>query len=223
MSSFPAWSALGAVSVLLLLASGPSVAADHADGPSFDCRRAASASEKAICADPALGALDRRIAARYAALRGQMDGPSSTSLREDQQWFIASREELSTEDIADTLRSRLSFLEAIRSSSAAGVVGTWRNVAGTITVRQEASGALTFEANAAAPATGRWVCGASGVVAEAGQGQWRAAITDPVSDTITFERQGSLLVVAEPEGGREYCGLNGGLAGYYFPAASEER
>lgn len=223
MSFFPASGALGAATILLLLASAPAVAADRADGPSFNCQRATSDSEKAICANPELASLDRRIAARYAALRGQLDGRSATSLREDQEWFISSREETATEYLAEALRSRLSFLNAIRSQPAPGVVGNWRNVAGTITVTQEPSGGVTFEANAAAPGTGRWVCEASGNVTEAGQGLWSAVITDPVSDTIRFERQGPLLVVVEPESSREYCGLNGGFAGFYFPAELEER
>lgn len=221
MSSFPALSALGAASALLLFASTPSVAAARADGPSFNCQRATSDSEKAICANPELASLDRRIAARYTALRGQLEARAFRSLREDQEWFVASREETAIEDLADTLRSRLSFLNAIRLPPASGVVGNWRNAAGMITVTQEPSGGVTFEANAAAPVTGRWVCGASGDVIAAGQGRWNAVISDPVDDTITFERRGSLLVVVEPQTSREYCGLNGGLAGFYFPAAPE--
>jgi uncharacterized protein len=41
--------------------------------PSFDCRRAATPSERAICSTPELAQLDRDLAAAYAALRGGDD------------------------------------------------------------------------------------------------------------------------------------------------------
>ena len=37
--------------------------------PSFDCAKAESAAEKAVCADAELAALDRQLAARYAAAK----------------------------------------------------------------------------------------------------------------------------------------------------------
>ena len=41
--------------------------------PSFDCRRAATPSERAICSTPELAQLDRDLSAAYAALRGRGD------------------------------------------------------------------------------------------------------------------------------------------------------
>ena len=37
--------------------------------PSFECAKAESAAEKAVCGDAALAALDRQLAARYAAAK----------------------------------------------------------------------------------------------------------------------------------------------------------
>ncbi|WP_422003471.1 lysozyme inhibitor LprI family protein [Reyranella sp.] len=51
--------------VPLLIALALPVAAQ--ERPSFDCAGAKSEAEKFVCADPALMALDRRLAARYAA------------------------------------------------------------------------------------------------------------------------------------------------------------
>lgn len=48
----------------VLLVTGPSWAAD---GPSFDCAAASSATEKIICDDVRLSELDRRLAARFTA------------------------------------------------------------------------------------------------------------------------------------------------------------
>ena len=38
-----------------------------AGGPSFDCAKARAADEKLVCAEPALGALDRELAGKYEA------------------------------------------------------------------------------------------------------------------------------------------------------------
>ncbi len=54
-----------ALALLALLLAAAAVQAQ--DGPSFDCDRAETVAEQLVCADPALAALDRRIAARYAA------------------------------------------------------------------------------------------------------------------------------------------------------------
>lgn len=47
---------------------GPAVA----QGPSFDCARARTGPERAICADPALSALDRRMADLYVGRLGEV-------------------------------------------------------------------------------------------------------------------------------------------------------
>ena len=48
------------------------VAAPQASDPSFNCNRASTPSEHAICAEPRLGRLDRRLADRYVAVRRAM-------------------------------------------------------------------------------------------------------------------------------------------------------
>ena len=51
------------------------------DHPSFDCGLARLAVEKAICADPQLGALDHQIADTYTRLINSKDGRSADVLR----------------------------------------------------------------------------------------------------------------------------------------------
>ncbi|WP_334185864.1 lysozyme inhibitor LprI family protein [Novosphingobium sp.] len=208
-----------------LLASGvPASAAS----PSFDCRKASSRSEKMICANPQLATLDQQISVRYKALLAQLGGSAAERLKRDQQWFITGRDDSYTEaptvrELADTLRYRLAFLNAVRPSVSAGIVGTWRNVAGAIVIRRSPSGTLTFEANAAEPTTGRWVCEAQGSVKPAAQSTWKVAIDDPDTASIALTREGPLLTVTENPMPPEYCGLNGSLSGAYFPVADEAR
>ena len=59
--------------------------------PSFDCGSARLAVEKAICADPQLGMLDREIADTYARLINTKDSRSAGALRRAQRNFIADR------------------------------------------------------------------------------------------------------------------------------------
>ena len=49
------------------------MAARKSAKPSFDCARAATATEKAICANPTLAAADREMAQLYKAASGQRD------------------------------------------------------------------------------------------------------------------------------------------------------
>ncbi|SES37239.1 Protein of unknown function [Tranquillimonas rosea] len=55
--------------ILVAVLCGASLPAAAQEGPSFACDRAEGAVEEAICADPDLAALDRRLADRFAAAR----------------------------------------------------------------------------------------------------------------------------------------------------------
>lgn len=86
-----------ALAALALLAAPAAALAQ--DGPSFDCARAETGAEKLVCADPALAALDRRVAARFAAAldvaRGLDAGAAEAeaTLRAYQRGWIGGRDE----------------------------------------------------------------------------------------------------------------------------------
>ncbi|WP_425100514.1 lysozyme inhibitor LprI family protein [Tropicibacter sp. S64] len=65
------------------------------DGPSFDCSRAGSTVETLICADPALAALDRAVAAQYAAAQDAVasDPAGLDTLRAVQRGWIKGRDD----------------------------------------------------------------------------------------------------------------------------------
>lgn len=58
---------------------------------SFDCRKATSPTEKAICADPALAELDDRMAAAYKRGLADWNGAVARYVRLDQQGWLAER------------------------------------------------------------------------------------------------------------------------------------
>ena len=70
-------------------------AASWALDPSFDCAKAASTAEEAVCADPALVSLDLELARLYAlAVDGpEMDDTRLSELRAVQRGWIKGRDE----------------------------------------------------------------------------------------------------------------------------------
>ena len=76
-------------------------------GPSFDCAKAATPLERAICKSPELAKADRDVSAAYAALAARLNGAAKEHLVKDQQRWIANRNRAcSGEDAATCLKSR---------------------------------------------------------------------------------------------------------------------
>ena len=59
--------------------------------PTFDCRGAKLAAEKAICSDPDLARLDREMDAAYKAALAKRDRKGVVELRQEQRDFVAAR------------------------------------------------------------------------------------------------------------------------------------
>ena len=72
---------LGATIAGAALACLAGVAAATPDGPSFDCAKAALPTEKTICADPQLSAIDRLIADAYKNFEPAYGGDKKTIAR----------------------------------------------------------------------------------------------------------------------------------------------
>ena len=68
--------------LVLCLATTPAAAA------SFDCGKAATPVEKAVCGDPALSALDERLAQAYRGQRARLTPPGADRLKADQQGWL---------------------------------------------------------------------------------------------------------------------------------------
>ncbi len=76
-----------------LLLSGM-VAAQAADGPAFDCRRADQGSVvRLVCSEPALAALDRRLAAVYAQALNKARHPQRRVLKAEQRGWVKGRDD----------------------------------------------------------------------------------------------------------------------------------
>ena len=85
-------SCAGTARCALLLAGVMALpAAAQAQGPTFDCAKAKGEVEQAICSDPALAALDRKLAEVYQAATAKAKGKPATQLREQQRGWVKGR------------------------------------------------------------------------------------------------------------------------------------
>ncbi|WP_182085995.1 hypothetical protein [Aureimonas sp. ME7] len=134
--------------------------------PSFDCRKAHSWSERAICDDPQSAALDRRIDRRFAELAKRFgQGGARNALRADQNAFLGIREWLRPgvdgdprEWLRDLLGERAEMLDRIRPQGSSDLVGTWRNAWGEFELRPLLGNRVRIYGTVSEPFTGRWTC-----------------------------------------------------------------
>jgi uncharacterized protein len=98
--------------VLALLAPGIAVAQ-----PSFDCAKASTPVERAICGDAKLAAADRELANVYGALFGRLSGPAKEHLTNDQRRWLGNRGKSCTAELpwclTNRYRQRIATLKAV--------------------------------------------------------------------------------------------------------------
>ncbi len=87
------------------------LACASAHAASFDCAKAATRVEKAICADPKLGKLDEDVAAAYKALADGLDEPMRQRLLRSQREWLKAR---TPKPLAADLGARLALLRGAR-------------------------------------------------------------------------------------------------------------
>ena len=225
--------AMVAVLTALLATSDPAAAQGM---PSFDCHKAASVAEKAICADPVLAQADADVAKAYAALLRTLDAPAGKALRDDQSDFIAYRDQIAgfnentpkeqqTFDLGEFLRDRAIFLAGIRKPADAGLIGTWSSVRGAVEIKAAGSGKLEISAEIVTnPVSGSGACDIGGAVEK--RKTLRLVDTDdndkPTGFVFTFRRDGDALFVEQSGSGKDdrseppSCGANGHADGTFF-------
>lgn len=204
-------------------------ATQAADGPSFNCARASTPVEHAICADRALSRLDRRMAERYVAVRRTLPAPAREALRQDQRWFLSAQEEWYENrdrwggfpEVPGRLSGRADFLASIKPGTPTSLVGRWRNVAGEAEITQSAPGRLAVDISAASPVNARWLCESAGIEGPlVGRSVEGLASDDPSYRIRVTLKDGYLEIEEEAltpgSYGPPYCGANGHVSGVYF-------
>ena len=216
----------------LVLAASLAMAGSAAAAPSFNCAKATTPVEKAICANSALADQDAAIAQQYKTVRSKLDAEAAQSLTADQRYFLGVRDNIydapfqgstPAKEIGTSMRSRLAFLKSINPQPPAGFVGMWKNIEGEIEITKTADGQLFVAANSNQPYRGRWVCDLSGKAVVDGD-TLKVAYQDGPPWSLTLTRRGAVLVVrvvppagVEDDGfGPPFCGRNGSLNGDWF-------
>lgn len=222
----------GAASLLLL--TGGTQAA-----PSFDCRKATSPVEKEICARKVLGDLDRAMAKAYpiALARLGEDAAAVNALKTSQRLFLTVRNaefgpHLNNDyDLREHMAAQLDLLRSIGPDPRTGFEGEWKTTEGALFVGPARAGGLrAVNATSRTHDSKHRTCeflGEAQLAGDAliveGRDQYRS---DYQGWRLRLTREGRLVTLEtlRPEGAgtsgsaRPFCGLNGSLAGRYFPA-----
>jgi uncharacterized protein YecT (DUF1311 family) len=213
------------------------IAAAQAAKPSFDCAKAVSPAEKAICADPALASADATIAQNYAAALDRLGATARKALQKDEQDFVSYRDtiaqfnddipkEKQNFDLGEFMRDRVAFLANIKKPTA-GLVGLWTNVRGEVEIKPAGRGKMEVSAEVANPVTGGGECDVDDTVKAAGQLKLVESDDDdkPTGFVYYFYRGGDALIAEETGEARgdavgpASCGANGHVDGVFFLTA----
>ena len=109
MNRVSPWVGLACLALLTSLAAAPAARA-----ASFDCAKAGTPTEKAICKDPAVSKLDDQVAVAFKAAQGLWPaGNWSTFIRNEQREWLKDRNGICKADVAclkEDYERRLTFL-----------------------------------------------------------------------------------------------------------------
>jgi uncharacterized protein len=214
--SISALACMSALLVSLLLCI--SVNAAPPEQPSFDCRKAASVSEKSICANAALSRLDFQLGRMWKTLLDDfIDAVQRTQMKQDQKMWMALRDRCGDDaNCIDKLyRDRLSTLNGVDPA---------HRFSGVYEVKDIGSFALypigtryLVNIQTADPRDGRWECELAGE-AEASGDDLQISVEGSVfparlQDTKTLVVPNTDSVSAAS---RKFCGLNGTFAFSYL-------
>ncbi|MFC4257359.1 DUF1311 domain-containing protein [Altererythrobacter xixiisoli] len=189
----------------------------------FDCSKAASLTEKAICNDDDTAEADRAMSIAFRALVDRSTPDMQAALRQDQQAFLKQRAEafesprsnpqMRQEGLRDRTEMRAEFFNWIATTPATSFIGTWRNAWGIIEVKQAAHGRLAVDFEVADQANGSWLCRFSG---ELEHNFTDEAIMASDAGPLQMNLDGAMLRIPTPFCDETTSGGFGTAAGTYF-------
>ncbi|MEM6848842.1 MAG: lysozyme inhibitor LprI family protein [Pseudomonadota bacterium] len=164
--------------------------------PSFDCAKASTAGETAICDDPVLARLDTELSRFYRRAQERDDAQDKTALLESQRQWLSTRDGCGakTDCLIETYLSRLDDLSQ-GQESVADWFGDYEGPFGEngITITQEENDQLRVQLLGG---TGSYTCDfGPGVGTKDGQVLTVAGSDD--TDQLTLRRAGSAFYVPD--------------------------
>jgi uncharacterized protein len=215
--------AVTAIFVLSMPATPQPVMA--AAGASFDCRRAGTPTEHAICRSEALSALDRDIAAVFRQRRGRSLAPQAVDANQ-RQWLAvrdACKDDAACLDKEmsarkSDLQEQVARFASVPTQDRTGFSGVYVHPFGRAEIEAVSETELDVSISAVERTAARWVCDFSGTGTIRGE----AIVIEhrPEGDLapviLTLRRKGDVLTVKEERSGQvDYCGHNGSVEGTY--------
>ncbi|OYU49327.1 MAG: hypothetical protein CFE31_08240 [Rhizobiales bacterium PAR1] len=211
--------------LLAALVASPAVAA-----PSFDCNKARSKAEKAICASPEVSSLDSAVADAYrlALSRLEADANAVARLKIDQKAFVTYRDKFIDNEnlvLPDFLARRRDFLLSIDPTARGSVEGHWKSFWGETRIRSSNRGDLDISHWMSEPVLRSWNCGDPQETTP-GRLERGALVTGSKDDGMRFERKNRLLIMSilsapDVETGAS-CGFIGKNTDAMFPVMSAQ-
>lgn len=189
----------------------------------FDCAKASTKTEKAICASPEIAEADRAMSIAYRELVKRADPVLKEALRVDQADFIKLRAEafeshlanaaMRQESLLDRTEMRAEVLNWISVTDTPSLEGNWSNVWGSVKIEKTASGKLAVDINVADQANGSWVCSFEGELEKKSTGE---AEFQGIGGPLTLTLEGATLNIPTPFCDESTSGGFGTVAGHYF-------
>jgi len=142
---------------------------------SFDCAKAATESERAICDSPALAAWDAELADVYAAVLAKRSGTEESALRQTQRAWIAARDSCDADRdcLAERYRKRLTALTKM-GGLFPGWIGRYARPDANLDIRiRPGDESNLFVRLQGAGDSGNWTCAIGGEGTPDGSGQLR--------------------------------------------------
>jgi uncharacterized protein len=196
-----------------------------AERPSFDCAKAATATERTICASDGLAGLDREIAALYRQRR--VRAPSARSVDENQRQWLTVRDacgdrvaclDKEMSERKQHLQELVARFAKAPAKDKSGFTGVYANAYGTAEIEAVSPTEFDVTISTAEPSQGRWLCDFSGT-GHLDRGaiviRHRAEVDDRTV-VVTLTRKAGVLTVREERTDQaDYCGHNGYIEGTY--------
>lgn len=191
-----------------------------------NCASARTASDRVLCGDAALQALDRRMTQALEARLSTLSPAEVQALRADQRDWLDRRDTLfstvvpaqtpssaeRSEVMAGWLQGRINFLTRIVPRPTAEPGGIWMNGRAEMLVTRTPDGTLKLTATGQDLAGKRWICSVQGRTTPTPTGL--SLRTPGRVLRLTYDR--TSVRVEDDRPGAPYCQPGGQMTGHYF-------
>ncbi len=194
----------------------------------FDCKKASTATEKAICSNSEIAESDRAMAIAYKSLLDRAGPKVREALRADQAAFLGIRTEafessLANQDmrlrkLLDYTEMRAEFFNWVSVTNQTSLEGTWSNAQGSVVLKRNASGGLAVKIDVADQANGSWVCSFEG---DLEQEYTDEAKLQSAGGPLLLRLDGATLKIPTPFCDASTSGGFGSAAGTYFRVGAD--